>query len=67
MAFSPMRTLRASKASGRKRAVSSAKGAKTSCPASERSVGFRIEDEDLVDLKTVRDAVDYVLARVNEA
>src|SRR5207342_3880082 len=23
---------------------------------SERSVGFRIEDEDLVDLKTVRDA-----------
>ena len=27
---------------------------------SERSVGFRIEDEDLVDLKTVRDAVDYV-------
>jgi acyl carrier protein len=34
---------------------------------SERSVGFRIEDEDLVDLKTVRDAVDYVLNRVNEA
>jgi acyl carrier protein len=34
---------------------------------SERSVGFRIEDEDLVDLKTVRDAVDYVLARVQEA
>ena len=30
----------------------------------ERSVGFRIEDEDLEDLKTVRDAVDYVLARV---
>jgi len=30
----------------------------------ERSVGFRIEDEDLVDLKTVRDAVDYVLDRV---
>ncbi|MPY92130.1 MAG: acyl carrier protein [Acidimicrobiia bacterium] len=29
----------------------------------ERSVGFRIEDEDLEDLKTVRDAVDYVLAR----
>ena len=27
---------------------------------SERSVGFRIEDEDLEDLKTVRDAVDYV-------
>ena len=31
---------------------------------SERSVGFRIEDEDLVDLKTVRDAVDYVYGRV---
>ena len=30
----------------------------------ERSVGFRIEDEDLEDLKTVRDAVDYVWARV---
>ena len=33
----------------------------------ERHVGFRIEDEDLVDLKTVRDAVDYVFARVEEA
>lgn len=31
----------------------------------ERTVGFRIEDEDLEDLKTVRDAVDYVHARVN--
>lgn len=31
----------------------------------ERSVGFRIEDEDLEDLKTVRDAVDYVYARVS--
>jgi acyl carrier protein len=30
----------------------------------ERTVGFRIEDEDLEDIKTVRDAVDYVLARV---
>jgi acyl carrier protein len=30
----------------------------------ERTVGFRIEDEDLEDLKTVRDAVDYVCARV---
>ena len=30
----------------------------------ERSVGFRIDDEDLEDLKTVRDAVDYVVARV---
>jgi acyl carrier protein len=29
----------------------------------ERSVGFRIEDEDLEDLKTVRDAVDYVHER----
>lgn len=28
------------------------------------SAGFRIEDEDLEDLKTVRDAVDYVLARL---
>jgi acyl carrier protein len=32
----------------------------------ERTVGFRIEDEDLEDLKTVRDAVDYVYARVGE-
>lgn len=31
---------------------------------SERAVGFRIEDEDLEDLKTVRDAVDYVMARL---
>ena len=31
---------------------------------SERSVGFRIEDEDMEDLKTVRDAVDYVFSRV---
>lgn len=30
----------------------------------ERTVGFRIEDEDLEDLKTVRDAVDYVYERV---
>ena len=30
----------------------------------ERSVGFRIEDEDLEDLRTVRDAVDYVTARL---
>jgi acyl carrier protein len=28
-----------------------------------RIPGFRIEDEDLEDLKTVRDAVDYVLDR----
>ena len=31
----------------------------------ERTVGFRIEDEDLEDLKTVRDAVDYVHDRVS--
>jgi len=30
----------------------------------ERSVGFRIEDEDLEDLKTVRDAVDYVMTKL---
>ncbi len=30
----------------------------------ERTVGFRIEDEDLEDLKTVRDAVDYVVSRL---
>ncbi|MCU1453900.1 MAG: acpP [Acidimicrobiales bacterium] len=30
----------------------------------ERSVGFRIDDEDLEDLKTVRDAVDYVFGRL---
>lgn len=33
---------------------------------SERTVGFRIEDEDLEDLKTVRDAVDYVMAKLDE-
>ncbi len=31
----------------------------------ERSVGFRIDDEDLEDLKTVRDAVDYVMAKLS--
>jgi acyl carrier protein len=30
----------------------------------ERSIGFRIDDEDLEDLKTVRDAVDYVVAKL---
>lgn len=30
----------------------------------ERTVGFRIEDEDLQDLRLVRDAVDYVYGRV---
>ncbi|CAN5751603.1 hypothetical protein BH20ACT4_BH20ACT4_12780 [soil metagenome] len=29
----------------------------------ERTAGFRIDDEDLEDLKTVRDAVDYVYER----
>lgn len=33
----------------------------------ERTVGFRIEDEDLEDLKTVRDAVDYVFSRVGKS
>ena len=33
----------------------------------ERSVGFRIDDEDLEDLKTVRDAVDYVIAKLDGA
>ena len=31
---------------------------------SERSAGFRIEDDDLEDLRTVRDAVDYVVSRL---
>ncbi len=31
----------------------------------DRNAGFRIDDEDLEDLKTVRDAVDYVVARVD--
>jgi acyl carrier protein len=30
----------------------------------ERTVGFRIDDEDLEDLKTVRDAVDYIVAKL---
>lgn len=30
----------------------------------ERTVGFRIDDDDLEDLKTVRDAVDYVHGRL---
>jgi acyl carrier protein len=33
----------------------------------ERTVGFRIDDEDLEDLKTVRDAVDYVAAKLGVA
>ncbi len=31
----------------------------------ERTVGFSIDDDDLADLKTVRDAVDYVIARLS--
>ena len=31
----------------------------------ERTVGFSIDDEDLGDLKTVRDAVDYVMHRLS--
>jgi acyl carrier protein len=31
----------------------------------ERSVGFHIDDEDLEDLKTVRDAVDYIVAKLD--
>ena len=34
---------------------------------SSRAEGFRIEDEDLEDLKTVRDAVEYIVGRVGEA
>ena len=30
----------------------------------ERTVGFSIDDDDLGDLKTVRDAVDYVVLRL---
>ena len=33
----------------------------------ERTVGFRIDDEDLEDLKTVRDAVDYVVAKLGDS
>ena len=33
----------------------------------ERSVGFRIDDEDLEELKTVRNAVDYVHAKLEGA
>jgi acyl carrier protein len=33
----------------------------------ERTVGFSFDDEDLVELKTVGDAVDYVMARLGTA
>jgi acyl carrier protein len=32
----------------------------------ERTVGFRVDDEDLADLQTVREAVDYIVARLDE-
>jgi len=31
----------------------------------ERTVGFSIDDEDLAELQTVGDAVDYVVARMS--
>jgi acyl carrier protein len=33
----------------------------------ERTVGFSIDDDDLGDLHTVRDAVEYVVARLGRA
>jgi acyl carrier protein len=33
----------------------------------ERTVGFTIDDDDLADLVTVGDAVDYVVARLGAA
>ena len=30
----------------------------------ERTIGFSIDDEDLIDLLTVRDAVDYIVHRL---
>ena len=32
----------------------------------ERTVGFAIDDDDLGDLRTVRDAVDYVVHRLEQ-
>jgi acyl carrier protein len=32
----------------------------------ERTVGFSIDDEDLGDLRTVQEAVDYVVSRLGE-
>ncbi|MCU1491014.1 MAG: acpP [Acidimicrobiaceae bacterium] len=34
---------------------------------SQRVPGFRIDDDDLEDLRTVRDAVDYVTAKLEAA
>jgi acyl carrier protein len=33
----------------------------------ERTVGFTVDDEDLADLHTVGEAVDYVVARLHAA
>jgi acyl carrier protein len=33
----------------------------------ERTVGFRVDDDELADLVTVGDAVDYVVARLGGA
>ncbi len=33
----------------------------------ERTVGFSVDDEDLAELRTVGEAVDYVVARLGEA
>jgi len=33
----------------------------------ERTVGFSVDDEDLVDLVTIGDTVDYVVARLKTA
>jgi acyl carrier protein len=33
----------------------------------ERTVGFSIDDDDLEDLETVREAVDYVVLRLGKA
>ncbi len=33
----------------------------------KRSAGFRVDDEDLADLASVRDAVDYVVARLGSS
>ena len=33
----------------------------------ERTVGFSVDDDDLADLHTVREAVDYVVARLDRA
>ena len=32
----------------------------------ERTVGFRVDDEDLADLETVGEAVDYMVLRLNK-